>query len=79
MLISTRAIALFRSADTIEARLEAEGSTLHPATTTLRLRIEHTLDRIDADLNKGDVSRANEHIKLVEELVNRFERRLGGE
>jgi ElaB/YqjD/DUF883 family membrane-anchored ribosome-binding protein len=79
MLVSTRAIALFQSADTIEARLEADGSTLRPSTTALRLRIERTLDQAEASLNKADATRAKEHIKVADELVNRFERRIGGE
>jgi hypothetical protein len=79
MLVSTRAIALFRSADTIEARLQATGATLRPSTTTLRLRIEHTLDQIEAAIDKGDLTRADEHIKAADELVSRFARRIGGE
>ena len=79
MLVSTRAAALFQSADTIEARLEAQGSTLRPSTTALRLRIERTLDQAEASLNKADVPRAKEHIKVADELVDRFERRIGGE
>jgi hypothetical protein len=79
MLVSTRAIALFQSADTIQARLEAQGSTLRPSTITLRLRIERTLDQAQAALNKSDVTHAKEHIKVADELLDRFERRIGGE
>ena len=79
MLVSTRATALFQSADTIEARLEAQGATLRPSTTTLRLRIERTLDQAEASLNKADVTHAKEHIKVADELVDRFERRIGGQ
>jgi hypothetical protein len=79
MLVSTHAIALFQSADTIEARLQAEGQTLRPSTTALRLRIVRTLDLAEAALNKEDVERANELMKVAEELVERFERRIGGE
>jgi len=82
MLVSTRAVALFQSADTIQARLSADGSSLHPATVTLRFRIEHTLDRIEAAIGKGDKANleyADKEIKVADELVNRFARRLGGE
>jgi hypothetical protein len=79
MLVSTRAVALFRTADNIDARLQATGSTLHPNTTTLRLRIEHQLDQAEAAINKGDLSHADEHIKSADELVNRLARRIGGE
>ncbi len=79
MLVSTHAIALFQSADSIEARLHAEGSSLHPGTVTLRLRIEHTLDQAEAAMNKGEWNRAKEEIKVAGELVNRFSRRIGGE
>lgn len=79
MLVSTRSVALFRSADTIEARLQAEGSTLRPSTTTLRLRLEHTLDQAEAAINKGDSAKADEHIKMADELANRFAKRIGDE
>lgn len=79
MLVSTRAVALFHSADTIEARLAADGSTIHPSTATLRMRIEHHLDQAEAAINKGDLTKADGHIKVADELVNRFARRIGGE
>ena len=79
MLVSTRAVALFHSADTIEARLAAEGSTMHPSTATLRMRIEHHLDQAEAAINKGERAKADEHIKVADELVSRFARRIGGE
>jgi len=79
MLVSTRAIALFRSADTIEARLQATGATLHPSTAALRMRIEHHLDEAGKDIDKGDLTHADEHIKVADELVNRLARRIGGE
>jgi len=79
MLVSTRAIALFKVADNLDARLQATGATLHPSTTTLRLRIEHHLDQAEAAINKGDVTHADEHIKAADELTNRLARRIGGE
>ena len=79
MLVSTRAIALFRSADSIEDGLRADGSTLHPSTITLRLRIEHALDQAESAIDKGDLEQANNEIKLAGELVSRFARRIGGE
>lgn len=79
MLVSTRAVALFHTADSIEARLEAQGSTLRPSTTALRLRIEHALDQAEGALNKGDAAKANEQTKLAGELSDRFARRIGDE
>lgn len=79
MLVSTRAVALFRSADTIENRLQADGSTLHPATSTLRMRIEHNLNAAESALHKGEVNEANDHIKAAEALADRYARRIGAE
>jgi hypothetical protein len=79
MLVSTKSVALFRAADTIEARLQADGSTLRPSTTALRLRLEHTLDQAEAAINKGDLTKADEHIKVADELATRFARRIGDE
>src|SRR5215813_6468229 len=43
-LLATRAIANFRSADSIAANLNARGYFLHPQIVALRLRIEAALD-----------------------------------
>ncbi len=77
--VATRAIANFRSADSIEARLRAQGSTLHPSLITLRLRIESALDEAEAALKKGDLDSAGEQIKMAEGMVDKFAHRLGGD
>ena len=79
MLVATHAAALFESADMLDARLHADGSTLHPATIALRLRIERTLDQAQAAIDNGDLKRAGEEIKVADELVSRLSRRIGGE
>jgi hypothetical protein len=78
-LVATRAVANFRSADSIEARLRADGATLNPQITSLRLRIEAALDEGQADLDKGDVDAAKKATDRAEGLVDRFARRLGGD
>jgi hypothetical protein len=77
-LVATRAIANFRSADSIERRLNADGATLHPELTVLRLRIEAALDETQSALDKGDLENAREATGRAEGLVDRFARKLGG-
>lgn len=79
MLVSTRAVALFQSADTIDARLRADGSSLHPGTATLRLRIERTLNEAESAIDKREIERANKNIKVAGELVTRFAKKIGAE
>jgi ElaB/YqjD/DUF883 family membrane-anchored ribosome-binding protein len=77
--VATRASANFRSADSIEERLKAQGSTLHPSLVTLRLRIETALDKAEAALGKNDVKTAVDQTKQAEGLLDKFARKLGGD
>jgi ElaB/YqjD/DUF883 family membrane-anchored ribosome-binding protein len=78
-LVATRATANFKSADNIEERLKAQGSTLHPSLVTLRLRIEAALDKAEAALGKGDVKTAVEQTRQAEGMLDKFAKKLGGE
>ncbi len=78
-LVSTRAVANFRSADSIEERLKAQGGTLHPSLVSLRLRIEAALDKAEAALGKSDVKTAVEQTKQAEGLLDKFAHKLGGD
>ena len=69
----------FRSADSIEARLKAEGATLNPQLIAMRLRIEGALDEAQAALDKSDVDGAKKATARAEGLVEQFARRLGGD
>ena len=77
-LVATRAIAYFRSMDSIEANLEEMDMTLNPEVVSLRLRIEAALDASDEAINKNDAKAANESLDRVEALVGRLARQLGG-
>lgn len=77
--VATRATANFKSADSIQERLRAQGSTLHPSVIALRLRIETALDKAEASLGKNDVKTAVEQTKQAEGLLDKFVRKLGGE
>lgn len=79
MLVSTRATALFASADSIESSLHSDGSTLHPQTGALKLRIQSALNEADAAIKDRDLELASTETKLAEELVARLARRIGGE
>jgi hypothetical protein len=76
---ATRAMANFRSADSIEDRLRAQGSTLHPQLIGLRLRIEAALNDTEAALGNSDLEAAGESMKRAEALLDRFARKLGGD
>ena len=78
-LVATRAVANFRSADSVEERLKAQGSSLHPSLIAMRLRIESALDKAEAALGKSDVKTAVEQIKLAEGLLDKFAHKLGGD
>ncbi len=78
-LVATRAVANFRSADSIEEHLRADGATLHPQLIALRLQIEAALDETQAALDKGDVDTAKKATDRAEGLLERFARRLGGD
>src|ERR1035438_4655518 len=76
---ATRAVANFRSADSIEERLRAQGSTLHPSLISLRLRIVSALDKGESALGKGDLKAAGEQIKMAEGMLDKFAHKLGGD
>ena len=77
-LVATRAIANFRSADSIEERLRAEGMSLHPDLVGLRLNIESELDRADAAIEHNDLSGAAKALDRAQAHLDRFAARLGG-
>jgi uncharacterized protein HemX len=77
-LIATRAIANFRSADSIEANLVSQGQTLHPQLITLRLRIEAALDEAQTAVNQNDTATAKEALDTAQALLDRYAQRLGG-
>jgi hypothetical protein len=79
MLVSTHAAALFASADSIESSLHADGSTLHPQTGAMKLRIQSALSEADAAIKERDLELASTEMRLAEELVTRLARRIGGE
>ena len=77
-LVATRAIAYFRSMDSIEENLEALGLELNPDLVSLRNRIEDELDATDAAIDKNDAKSANESLDRAEALVTRLAQKLGG-
>jgi hypothetical protein len=77
-LIATRAIANFRSADSIEANLGARGETIHPQLAALRLRIEAALDEAQTAVDHGQSADANKALDNAQALLDRFAQRLGG-
>ncbi len=77
-LLATRAIANFRSADSIEANLNAEGLSLHPQIVALRLRIEAALDEAQIAVDHGDPAAANEALDRAEALLHSYIQRVGG-
>ncbi len=77
-LVATRAIAYFRSMDSIEENLEAMGLELNPDLVSLRKRIEDALDATDAAIDKNDAKSANESLDRAEALVKRLAQKLGG-
>jgi hypothetical protein len=77
-LLATRAIANFRSADSIEANLNRRGQSLHPQIVALRLRIEAALDEAQKAIDQADPAAANEELDMAQALLQRFIQRLGG-
>jgi len=77
-LVATRATANFRSADSIEANLNAQGHTLHPQLVALRLRIEAALDEAQKAVDHADPAAANEALDKAQALLQQFIQRLGG-
>ena len=77
-LTASRAIALFHSADSIAANLEARGATLHPDLIAMRQNIERLLDRAEAALDKGDRRVASRELDRAEGFLARYAKRIGG-
>lgn len=77
-LLATRAIANFRSADSIEANLNARGLSLHPQIVALRLRIEAALDEAQKAVDSADPAAANKALDSAQALLQHFIQRLGG-
>jgi hypothetical protein len=77
-LLATRAIANFRSADSIESNLNARGHSLHPQVVALRLRIEAALEEAQKALDHADLAGANQALDSAQALLQRFIQRLGG-
>ena len=77
-LVATRAIAYFRSMDSIQENLEAMGLELNSDLVSLRNRIEAALDATDEAIDQNDAKRANESLDRAEALVTRLAQRLGG-
>ena len=75
---ATRAIANFRSADSIEANLNANGQSLHPQIVALRLQIEAALDEAQEAVDHRDPAAANLALDRVQALLQRYVQRLGG-
>src|SRR5262245_36729017 len=75
-LVATRATANFRSADSIEQSLRADGIALHPELVALRLRIELSLDAAEAAIAQNDLSAASEALDRAEGFLARFARRI---
>jgi hypothetical protein len=77
-LTASRAIALFHSADSIAANLEARGAALHPDLIAMRQNIERLLDRAEAALDKGDRRAASRELDRAEGFLARYAKRIGG-
>lgn len=76
-LVASRALALFRAADSIASSLQARGMRLRSTSTALRVRIEMVLDRAEAAIGSGDVERAAGELERAEALLARLGRETG--
>jgi hypothetical protein len=77
-LVATRAIAYFRSADSIEENLKQRGAALHPDIVSLRLRLEAALDETDKAIDRCDPALAGKTLELAKALLDRYAAKLGG-
>jgi len=78
VLTSSRAIALFQSADSIAANLEEQGAKLHPELIAMRRTIERSLDRAETALEKDDRRTAGRELDRADGFLARFAKRIGG-
>lgn len=76
--VAALAGAYFHSADSIEWRLNQDGSTLHPETTALRARIVAALNQARRAIDDHDLKSADRAMAAAEALVERFSKKLGG-
>lgn len=77
-LVATRAIAYFRSADSIEENLKEQGAALHPEIVSLRLRLEAALDETDKVIDECHKAMADKALERAQALLDRFAAKLGG-
>lgn len=77
-LVATRAIAYFRSADSIEENLKQQGAALHPEIVSLRLRLEAALDESEDAIDQCDAALARKALERAQALLDRFAAKLGG-
>jgi ElaB/YqjD/DUF883 family membrane-anchored ribosome-binding protein len=77
-LTATRAAANFRSADSIEARLQKDGETLHPKLAVLRARIEAALSEARYEMDRQDYPAAEDALTRGDALLDRFAAEIGG-
>ena len=77
-LVAVRAIAYFRSADSIESNLKEQGAALHPDIVVLRLRLEAALDQSDKAIDRCDLAGAGKAVERAQALLERFAAKLGG-
>jgi ElaB/YqjD/DUF883 family membrane-anchored ribosome-binding protein len=77
-LAAIRAAANFRSADSIDARLQRDGQVLHPQLTALRMRIEAALSEARFEMDQHDYPEAEDALTRADALLDRFARQIGG-
>ena len=78
-LVATRAIANFRSMDSIEQNLEDMGLTLNSELIDLRFRVEAALDETDEAIGHQDAKAANDALDQAEALLGKLAKRIGGD
>ena len=76
-LAAARAVALFQSADSVAANLEARGDRLHGDLVNGRRAIERALDKAEAALDKGDHAAAGRATRQAEGALKRYARSFG--
>lgn len=77
-LTASRATANFRSADSIDARLQKDGQVLHPRLIALRAHIEAVLNEARYEMDERDFAAAEDALTHADALLDRFAREIGG-
>jgi hypothetical protein len=77
-LAAIRAAANFRSADSIDARLQQDGAVLHPQLAALRMRIEAALSEARFEMDRRDYPAAEDALTRAQALLDRFAKAIGG-